>query len=216
MDLARIGELAKKYSVAVIADEIHCDITRPGTRYTPFAAVSEACREVSITCIAPTKTFNLAGLHTSAVYVLNPALRNSVRRALHADKLTAPNSFATVAAIAAFEHGENWLEKLREYLFENQRLVENFLANELPEISAVKGDATYLVRLDISSLQETGRNFAAYLRQKTGLFLIGGDVYGSGGEHFLRMNIACPKSVCLDGLKRLRQGVKSLKTEKLG
>ena len=215
-DLARIGELAKKYSVTVIADEIHCDITRPGTRYMPFAAVSEACREVSITCIAPTKTFNLAGLHTSAVYVLNPALRNSVRRALHADKLTAPNSFATVAAIAAFEHGENWLEKLREYLFENQRLVENFLANELPEISAVKGDATYLVRLDISSLQETGRNFAAYLRQKTGLFLIGGDVYGSGGEHFLRMNIACPKSVCLDGLKRLRQGVKSLKTEKLG
>lgn len=210
-DLARIGELAKKYSVTVIADEIHCDITRPGTHYTPFAAVSEACREVSITCIAPTKAFNLAGLHTSAVYVSNPILQNSVRRALHANKLTAPNSFATVAAIAAFEQGENWLENLREYLFENRRLVEDFLANELPEISAVKGDATYLVWLDISSLQETGRNFAAYLRRKTGLFLIGGDVYGTGGEHFLRMNIACPRSVCLDGLNRLKQGVKEFK-----
>ncbi len=207
-DLAKIGELAKKYNVTVIADEIHCDITRSGTHYTPFAAVSEACREVSITCIAPTKAFNLAGLHTSAVYVPNPILQNSVRRALHANKLTAPNSFATVAAIAAFEQGEKWLENLREYLFENRRLVEDFLANELPEISAVKGDATYLVWLNISSLQETGRNFAAYLRRKTGLFLIGGDAYGTGGEHFLRMNIACPRSVCLDGLNRLKQGVK--------
>ena len=80
----------------------------------------------------------------------------------------------------------------------------------------MKGDATYLVWLDISSLKETGRNFAAYLRRKTGLFLIGGDVYGSGGEHFLRMNIASPRSVCLDGLKRLKQGVKSLETENLG
>ena len=207
-DLAKIGELAKKYNVTVIADEIHCDITRPGTRYTPFAAVSEACREVSITCIAPTKTFNLAGLHTSAVYVSNPALRRKVRHALHAAKLSAPNSFATVAAIAAFEHGEKWLDNLQEYLFENRRLVENFLASELPEISVVKGDATYLVWLDISSLQETGKNFAAFLRQKTGLFLIGGNVYGTGGEHFLRMNIACPRSVCLDGLNRLKQGVR--------
>ena len=207
-DLAKIGELAKKYNVTVIADEIHCDITRPGTHYTPFAAISEACREVSITCIAPTKTFNLAGLHTSAVYVSNPALRRKVRHALHAAKLSAPNSFATVAAIAAFEHGEKWLDNLREYLFENRRLVENFLASELPEISAVKGDATYLVWLDISSLQETGRNFAAYLRRKTGLFLIGGNVYGTGGENFLRMNIACPRSVCLDGLNRLKQGVR--------
>ena len=215
-DLARIGELAKKYSVTVIADEIHCDITRPGTRYTPFAAVSEACREVSITCIAPTKTFNLAGLHTSAVYVLNPALRRKVRHALHADKFSAPNSFATVATVAAFEQGEKWLDSLREYVFENRKFVENFLAKELPEISAVKGDATYLVWLDISSLKETGRNFAAYLRRKTGLFLIGGDAYGSGGEYFLRMNIACPRNVCLDGLKRLKQGVKSFETEKLG
>jgi cystathionine beta-lyase len=215
-DLARIGELAKKYSVTVIADEIHCDITRPGTRYTPFAAVSEACREVSITCIAPTKTFNLAGLHTSAVYVPNPALRRKVRHALYADKFSAPNSFATVATVAAFEQGEKWLDSLREYVFENRKFVENFLAEELTEISAVKGDATYLVWLDISSLKETGRNFAAYLRRKTGLFLIGGDAYGSGGEHFLRMNIACPRSICLDGLNRLKQGVKSFETENLG
>ena len=209
-DLAKIGELARKYNVTVIADEIHCDITRPGTHYTPFAAVSDTCREVSVTCIAPTKTFNLAGLHTSAVYVPNPVLRRKVRRALHADKLTAPNSFATVAAIAAFEQGEKWLEYLREYLFENRKLVENFFAGELPEITAVKGDATYLVWLDISSLKETGRNVAVYLRRKTGLFLIGGDAYGSGGEHFLRMNIACPQSVCLDGLNRLKEGVAAL------
>jgi cystathionine beta-lyase len=90
------------------------------------------------------------------------------------------------------------------------------LAKELPEIKAVKGDATYLVWLDISALPETGRNVAAYLRRKTGLFLIGGDAYGSGGEHFLRMNIACPRSICFDGLNRLKQGVKSFETENLG
>ena len=208
-DLAKIGELARKNNVTVIADEIHCDITRPGTHYTPFAAVSDTCREVSVTCIAPTKTFNLAGLHTSAVYVPNPALRRKVKRALHADKLTTPNSFATVATIAAFEQGEKWFECLREYLFENRKLVENFLADELPEITAVKGDATYLVWLDISSLKETGRNVATYLRRKTGLFLIGGNAYGSGGEHFLRMNVACPKSICLDGLNRLKEGVRN-------
>ena len=208
-DLAKIGELARKNNVTVIADEIHCDITRPGTHYTPFAAVSDTCREVSVTCIAPTKTFNLAGLHSSAVYVPNPALRRKVRHALHADKLTTPNSFATVATIAAFEQGEKWFECLREYLFENRKLVENFLADELPEITAVKGDATYLVWLDISSLKETGRNVATYLRRKTGLFLIGGNAYGSGGEHFLRMNVACPKSICLDGLNRLKEGVRN-------
>jgi len=206
-DLAKIGELAKKYNVIVISDEIHCDITEPGKGYVPFAAASETCREVSVTCIAPTKTFNLAGLHTSAVYAPNPVLRRKVRHALYTDKIAAPNSFATVAAIAAFEQGEPWLESLREYLWENRKLVEVFLAKELPEIKAVKGDATYLVWLDISALPETGRNVAAYLRRKTGLFLIGGDAYGTGGEHFLRMNVACPKSVCLEGLNRLKQGI---------
>ena len=229
-DLAKIGELAKKYNVTAISDEIHCDITEPGKGYVPFAAASETCREVSVTCIAPTKTFNLAGLHTSAVYAPNPVLRRKVRHALYTDKIAAPNSFATVAAIAAFEQGEPWLESLREYLWENRKLVEDFLAKELlreylwenrklvedflakelPEIKAVKGDATYLVWLDISALPETGRNAAAYLRRKTGLFLIGGDAYGTGGEHFLRMNVACPKSVCLEGLNRLKQGITAL------
>jgi Bifunctional PLP-dependent enzyme with beta-cystathionase and maltose regulon repressor activities len=137
-----------------------------------------------------------------------------VRHALYTDKIAAPNSFATVAAEAAFNRGGEWLESLREYLWENRKLVEDFLAKELPEIKAVKGDATYLVWLDISALRESGRNVAAYLKRKTGLFVIGGDAYGTGGEHFLRMNIACPRSVCLDGLKRLKQGVKSLETEK--
>jgi cystathionine beta-lyase len=144
------------------------------------------------------------------VYAPNPVLRRKVRHALYTDKIAAPNSFATVAAIAAFEQGESWLESLREYLWENRKLVEVFLAKELPEIKAVKGDATYLVWLDISALPETGRNVAAYLRRKTGLFLIAGDAYGTGGEHFLRMNVACPKSVCLEGLNRLKQGIAAL------
>lgn len=213
-DLARIGHLAKKHHVIVISDEIHCDITKPGKQYVPFASVSKDCSENSITCISPTKTFNLAGMQTSAVYVPDPVLRHKVWRALNTDELAEPSTFAAVAATAAFEKGAAWLDSLREYIFENRNVVEEFLKKELPGIMPVKGDATYLVWLDITALSETGKEFAAYLRRKTGLFLIGGDAYGSGGEHFLRMNIACPRNVCIEGLHRLKRGIESYRQER--
>lgn len=207
--LATVGSLAKKYHVTVISDEIHCDITVPGKDYIPFACVSEDCREVSITCIAPTKAFNLAGLHTSAVYVANPFLRHKVWRALNTDEVAEPNSFATAASIAAFEKGAAWLDEMRAYVFENKKTVTEFLKKEVPKIKAVETEATYLMWLDISQVSDSGRKFAAYLRAKTGLFVTGGEAYGTGGEHFLRMNVACPKSICMDGLNRLKAGAES-------
>ncbi|MBO4281094.1 MAG: pyridoxal phosphate-dependent aminotransferase [Lachnospiraceae bacterium] len=209
--LSEIGRLAKKYHVTVISDEIHCDLTRPGTEYVPFASVSDTCREVSITCIAPTKAFNLAGLQTAAVYVPDKALRHKIWRALNTDEVAEPNAFAVTAAEAAFTKGGEWLDGLREYVYENRRLVEEALTKELPEVKVVKGDATYLLWIDVSVIPMDSREIASFLRKETGLYLSHGLQYGTGGEHCLRMNIACPRAVCREGTERLIRGLKQLR-----
>lgn len=206
--LSRIGELCQKYHVTVISDEIHCDITLPGREYVPFASVSETCRQISVTCIAPTKTFNLAGLQTATVYVPDPFLRHKVRRALNTDEVAEPNAFATVAAIAAFDHGGEWLDELREYLAENRRAAALFIREEIPQLRLIEAEATYLLWIDVGAVG-SGRAVADHLRKTTGLFVTAGDVYGSGGENFLRVNVACPRTLLRDGLGRLRDGIKS-------
>ncbi len=208
--LARIGELAEKYSVTVISDEIHCDLTEPGKNYVPFASVSESAKNNSITCIAPTKTFNIAGLQTSAVFVPDPVLRHKAWRALNTDEVAEPNSFAQTAAIAAFNEGGLWLDCLREYLWENRRTAEQYIADNVPELKSVSSDATYLMWIDISKTGMAGKAFAAGLREKTGLYLSAGNSYGKGGEGFVRLNLACPRSVLSDGLLRLGKYVETL------
>jgi len=200
--LARVGALCKEHHVTVISDEIHCDITRPGTGYVPFASASEVCKEISITCIAPTKCFNLAGLQTAAVMVPDATLRHKAWRALNTDEVAEPNSFATLAAITAFTEGEDWLNQLNEYLFENRRIATEYLREELPELLVVPGDATYLMWLDIRRFG-TSEEVAERIRKTTGLFLTAGREYGKAGDFFLRLNIACPRATMMDGLDRL-------------
>ena len=206
-ELSRVGELAKKYGVTVISDEIHCDLTRPGRDYVPFASVSDICREVSITCIAPTKTFNIAGLQTAAVCIPNPSLRHKVWRALNTDEVAEPNSFAVAAAVAAFNEGGEWLDELREYLFENRRIASEFIKKEIPGAFVVEADATYLLWIDLHAFEGNSKEIAADIRKKTGLYVSAGAAYGEAGNSFLRMNIACPRSICMDGLNRLKEGL---------
>lgn len=205
--LARIGELCAKHHVLVVADEIHCDITDPGKEYVPFASVSDLCRENSITCVAPTKTFNIAGLQTAAAIVPNEFLRHRVNRALNTDEVAEPNVFAIQAAIAAFQHGEPWLDALREYLYENKRLARDYIAEQIPGVKVVDSEATYLLWLDCSALCSDTKALAEQIRQRTGLYLSDGVQYGRTGEAFLRLNIACPRTRLQDGLRRLRAGV---------
>ena len=205
--LEKIGELCKKHHVTVISDEIHCDITVPGKSYVPFASVSRTCREISVTCVAPTKTFNLAGLQTAAIYVPDEGLRNKVRRAVNTDEVAEPNAFAALAAVAAFEKGEEWLDELNAYLAENRNYVDAFLRENLPQVKLVKGEATYLLWLDISKIGKSSC-VARFIREKTGLFVTAGSVYGENGDGFLRMNIACPISLVKDGMKRLSDGIR--------
>ena len=206
-DLAKVGELAKKYGVTVVSDEIHCDITAPGTSYVPFASVSDTCKNISITCIAPTKAFNIAGMQTSAVVVANPFLRHKVWRALNTDEVAEPNSFAQVVTAAAFNESCDWLDEMRAYVFENRKIAEDFIEKEIPEIKAVKGQATYLMWLDISSLNKSSDEVAAFIRKETGLYITEGLEYGEAGRYFLRMNVACTRSTLMDGLNRLKEGV---------
>lgn len=204
--LARIGELCYKHHVTVISDEIHCDITIPGKGYIPFVSVSDVCKKISITCIAPTKTFNLAGLHTAAVYVPDPVLRHKVWRAINTDEVAEPNAFATVGAIAAFTKGGEWCDQMNGYVFENRRIAEEYIEKNIPQIKPIRGEATYLIWLDASKAGKS-RELADFIRKTTGLFITAGSAYGKSGDGFLRMNIACPKALLYDGLDRLRNGI---------
>lgn len=203
--LERIGELCRKHHVIVVSDEIHCDLTDPGCAYIPFASVSEHCRENSVTCIAPTKAFNLAGLQTAAVSVPNPVLRHKVWRGLNTDEVAEPNAFAVDAAIAAFTKGADWLDALRAYIRDNRKLATEYIKEEIPQIEMVPSEATYLLWLNCNKVGAAAET-AALIREKTGLYLSAGEQYGGDGEDFLRMNIACPRSVLEDGLHRLKNG----------
>ncbi|MCQ2506099.1 MAG: pyridoxal phosphate-dependent aminotransferase [Lachnospiraceae bacterium] len=207
--MARVGEMCKKYGVTVISDEIHCDIVRPGLGYIPFASVNETCKEISVTCIAPTKCFNIAGLQTAAVFAANPFLRHKVWRALNTDEVAEPNAFAILAATTAFEKGEAWLNEMCEYVFKNRDFVEEYIKTNIPKLHVVKGDATYLLWVDISEVFKDGIEASAYIRSKTGLFITEGNEYGKSGEKFVRINVACPLSVVKDGMERLKNAVET-------
>lgn len=209
--LEKIGKLCKKHNVLVVSDEIHCDLTKPGASYVPFASVSECCAQNSITCIAPTKAFNIAGLQTAAVMIPNEQLRYKVKRGLNTDNVSEPNSFAIVSTIAAFTKGEEWLDSLRAYLFENRRVAKEFFEKELPEVRLTSSDVTYLLWLDCKEISSSSEDLNNFICEKTGLLLSNGNSYGENGNGFLRMNIACPRELLIDGLKRLKKSIKMYK-----
>lgn len=207
-ELRRVGELCKKHHVTVVSDEIHCDLTKPDKRYVPFASVSETCRDISVVCIAPTKTFNIAGLQTAAVSVANPNLRHKVWRGLNTDEVAEPNVFAIQAAIAAYSEGEPWLDELLRYVQKNRELVADFVAREIPQMKLVDAEATYLLWLDCREFCEARKldSFALEqdIRRKARVFISKGSIYGDAGEGFLRMNIACPRATLQEALNRLK------------
>ena len=205
--LGRIGELCARYHVLVLSDEIHCDLTDPGYEYVPFASVSDICRDNSVTCLAPTKAFNLAGLQTAAVMVPNPVIRHKLERGLNTDEVAEPNSFAIGAAVAAFQKGGAWLEELREYLARNKRFVRRFLEEKLPEIKAVPSQATYLLWLDCGAVTEDAGKLTAFIRKGSGLYLTEGEEYGTCGKRFIRLNAACPRARLQEGLERLEESI---------
>lgn len=212
-ELKRIADLCNKYGVIVISDEIHCDIIEPPKSYVPFASVSDIALEISASCFSPSKAFNIAGLHSAAIYVPNELLRHRVERGLNTDECAEPNSFAIDAAIAAYEEGGPWLDSLNKYIKNNKEIVRDFFQTDLKDLEIIDGGATYLLWISCINLYGGGTNFHQFLRDSTGLFLSDGSIYGKNYDSFVRMNVACPKDLLLDGIERLKEGVRLYKQE---
>ncbi len=212
--LEKIGHLCAKHHVIVVSDEIHCDIVKPGCEYVPFASVSEECRENSVTCIAPTKAFNIAGIQTAAVYASNEAIRHKVWRGLNTDEVAEPNAFAIDAAVAAFNQGGPWLDELCAYLWENRKAAEAFIKKELPMLHPVSAEATYLMWLDCTSITTKPGVLAKWIRETTGLFVSAGDDYRQANG-FLRINLACPKAQVMEGMLLLKEAITKIQENHL-
>ena len=204
-DLDRILELCKKHDVIVISDEIHCDLTDPGIKYNPFKSADNVIR-----CLSPSKSFNIAGFQSSVIETVNSELLDKIKTQLHIDNSDACNVFATTAVIAAYNESEDWLDELRGVLYENKQTVKEYLESELPIIKLVECDATYLLWLDCSALNTQSKVLSEFLRENQGLFLSAGSDFGECGDNFLRMNIACPEELLLQGLDKLKAGVTAL------
>jgi cysteine-S-conjugate beta-lyase len=209
--LERIGELCFKHHVLVLSDEIHCDLTDTQHEYIPFASVSEICAKNSITCIAPTKAFNIAGLQTAAVVVPDEVLRHKMNRALNTDEVAEPNAVTMEATIAAFTKGELWLNELRAYLEKNRKVAGKFIESKLTELYLVPGHATYLLWVDCSRITQDTACLCQFLLSEAGLYVSAGEAYGETGKGFIRINAACPRERLEDGLTRLKRGIELFK-----
>lgn len=207
-ELRKIASLAKANGVRVLSDEIHSPITRPGKSYVPFASVSPEAAEISVTALSASKAFNIAGLQSAFLAIKNPELRHKMWRAVNTDEVGEPNCFAVDANFAAFSEGAEWLDGLREYLFENRNAAERFISENMPRLHPVAADASYLMWVDISEYTDDSGRFCDELRQKTGLYISGGEQYGGGGRSFVRINLASSRENVLDGMARLLRFVK--------
>ncbi len=203
-DLEKIADLCAKYDVNIISDEIHCDLTDPDKKYTPFASISNYD---SVTTVSPTKSFNIAGLNTAAVYIVGGKLKEDIFNALDVEWVSRANIFAITGAIAAYKNGRPWLDELRQYLYDNKKFVADFIKDEIPEIKLIDADATYLLWLDCSSLDISSKDFVKFLNEKTGVLLSAGVDFSKNSDEFLRLNIACPRKLLMDGLKAIKKGV---------
>lgn len=209
--LTQIGELCIKYNVLILSDELHCDLTHKGYKYRPMASISERIAQQTITCVSPSKTFNLAGLQTSAIIIPNEKTRLSVDRGINTDEVAEPNAFAIQVTESAFNEGEDWLNCLLDYLEKNRKLLEHQILENLPEIKIVPSSATYLAWLDCSKITQDTECLCHFIRQKTGLYLSEGEIFGGNGGQFIRWNYACPKVTLEDGIQRFIHGVRAFR-----
>ena len=208
-EIKRVGKLCRKYGVTVLSDEIHCDLTMPSYEYTPFASASSECAEVSVTCVAASKAFNLAGMQSAAVIVPNKLLREKVVRGLNSDEVAEPNCFATVSTTAAFNCGGEWLDALKKYLAANRKFAEEYLGKKLPKAHAVEANATYMFWVDCGAFTNNTYELCAFLRENTGLIVSPGGQYRGDSFKFVRMNLACSRERLTEGLDRFVRGVKA-------
>lgn len=201
-ELLQLAELCEKYGVKVVSDEIHCDLMMPGHTHVPFASVSEAAADMTLTCLAATKTFNLPGLHTSFIAASNRTIKRTFDRRIKALSLHMTNFFAHDAVKAAYDHGEQWLDQLLEYLSGNLKAALDVLGERLPEAEPMIPEATYLLWADFTRLGLDTAGLKRLMYEKAGVAFNEGSIYGKPGEGHLRINLACPRSLLLEAMDR--------------
>lgn len=206
-ELLRVGEICQKHGVLVVSDEIHADFTYAGHTHRVFASVKSEFADFTITCTAPSKTFNLAGLQNSNIFIPNRQLRHAYKKELSACGCGGTNCMGMAACQAAYEAGAGWLEQLKQYLAGNLAYVRQFLREKLPDIALVEPEGTYLVWLDLRKLGLTEQQQRQLIVQDAKLWLDTGTLFGQDGEGFERINIACPRATIEQAMQRLERAV---------
>ena len=207
-ELKKLGDICLEHDILVISDEIHHDLILPGNSHTVFSTISEEFEQKAIVCTAPSKTFNLAGLQVSNIIIPNEKLRQSfIHTIVDKNGIGIPNSFGIVAMIAAYNEGEEWLEQVLKYINSNFRLLDEFVTNNLPDIKYIEPEGTYLGWLDFNSLGLNDNDLKNLILNKANVALDDGKLFGSGGEGFQRINVACTKLILEETMQRIKKVV---------
>ncbi len=213
-ELMRIGDICLRNGVRVVADEIHCELVFPPHRYVPFASLADDFGSRSaeflantITCVSPSKAFNIAGLQIANIVAADPDVRRRIDRAINDNEVCDVNPFGVEALIAAYNKGEEWLDALLEYLHANYCFLKEFFAARMPQFTVTRLEGTYLVWVDCRRLGLTSEELCRRLLDEQRLWLNEGTMYGAGGEGFVRINIACSRSRLEEALERLNRFV---------
>ena len=201
--LVKLADFCFEHNIIVISDEIHCDLTLFGNRHIPFASVSEKAARISITFGAPSKTFNIAGIVSSYSIVPDDTLRRRFYTWLEANELNSPHMLAPIATIAAFQEGEEWRRQLISYIEDNVRFVEEYCKNNNPAIKPMRPQATYLIWLDCRELGLNHKELTDLFVNKARLALNDGEMFGPGGEGYMRLNVGTQRSILKEALDRL-------------
>lgn len=209
-ELLKLADICARHEVLIVADEIHADFVREGYKHIPLASLSPAIADRIITCTAASKTFNLAGLQISNIFIENEKLRQKFRAEVSAAGYSQPNALGLFATQAAYEKGSEWLNALKKYLEQNYQRTKEFLANNMPKVNLIEPEGTYLIWLDFSAYGLSDSELDRIIIDKANLWLDSGHIFGKAGENFQRINIACPWSVLENGLKHLADAFKNL------
>lgn len=208
-ELTELAEICHDRRIVILSDEIHSDLVLPGARHIPLASVSQKAASVTVTCMAPSKTFNLAGLSTSSMIISDPGLMEKFRKTLVGLHLHLGNIFGNVASEAAYTHGREWLEQLMNYIEGNVDLVINFCRERLPVIRPVRPEATYMIWLDCRAMERNSQELNRFFVEEAGVGMNEGSRFGPGGEGFMRMNLACPKATVVSALEQIENAIKN-------
>ena len=204
-ELQRIGDICIKNNVIVVSDEIHCEIVHPGYKYIPFASISEEFQKHSVTCISPSKAFNIAGLQIANIIVENDEWRRRIDKAININEVCDVNPFGVIATIAAYNEGGEWLDELLKYIHANYLFFKEYCEKYFPQFPVAPLEGTYLAWMDCRSLRVPSEQLEEDIMAKEKLWLNAGSMYGKEGEGFMRWNLACPRQFVEEGLKRFAE-----------